>query len=122
MVNQTTEILIGISNQTGMKFNEMLNMMTTYYVYNNVFNLISLIVFLILSGFVIMKIYRYVMNKYKDDKWFDEMDIFMKIIIPSIFSTFVIGMIISFVEHSILGIMFPKETVINNMINRLLML
>lgn len=121
MVNQTTEILIGISNQTGMQFNELLNMMTTYYIYNNIFNLISLIVFLVLSGFVIMKIYRYVMNKYKDDKWFDEIDIFMKIIIPSIFSTFIIGMIISFVEHSILGIMFPKETIINNMINRLLM-
>lgn len=120
MVNQTTEILIGISNQTGMQFNELLNMMTTYYVYNNVFNLISLIVFIVLSGFVIMKIYRYVTNKYKDDKLIDEIDIFMKIIIPSIFSTFIIGMIISFVEHYILGIMFPKETMVYNMIIKLL--
>lgn len=121
MVNQTTEILIGISNQTGIQFNELLNMMTTYYIYNNVFNLISLIVFLVLSGIIIMKIYRYVMNKYKDDKYFDEMDIFMKIVMPSIFLTFIIGMIISFIEHSILGIMFPKETIINDMVNRLLM-
>lgn len=121
MVNQTTEILIGISNQTGIQFNELLNMMTTYYIYNNVFNLISLIVFLVLSGIIIMKIYRYVMNKYKDDNYFDEMDIFMKIIMSSIFLTFIIGMIISFIEHSILGIMFPKETIINDMVNRLLM-
>lgn len=120
MVNQTTEILIGISNQTGIQINELLNMMSTYYVYTNICNLISLVVFLLLSGFVVMKIYRYVMEKNKDDKYFDEFDVFMKIIIPSIFVTFIIGMIISWVEQCILGIIFPKETIIHQMVIRML--
>ena len=50
MVNQTTELLIGISNQTGMQLNETLNMMSKYYMYKNILDLFLLFLIFIIMG------------------------------------------------------------------------
>ena len=49
-MNKTTEILIGISNQTGMQLNEILNMMSKYYMYRNVLDLFLMFLIFLIMG------------------------------------------------------------------------
>ena len=119
MMNQTTELLIGISNQTGIQFNEMLNMMSTYYIYRNVMDMICLFVILIVMYFSITKIYRYLKKEYKEDSFFNEMDLFFHTFIPNIFVFLGVTFTVIIIENALLGIFFPKETIIYNMIQNL---
>ena len=49
-MNKTTEVLIGISNQTGIQLNEILNMMSKYYMYRNMLDLfLMFLIFIIMS-------------------------------------------------------------------------
>lgn len=120
MVNQTTELLIGISNQTGIQFNEILNMMSTYYIYRNIMDIICLFVILIVMCFSVIKIYRYLNDKHKDDVWFDKMDLFFYTLIPNIFVFLGVTFSVIIIENALLGIFFPKETIIYNMIQNLI--
>ena len=72
-MNKTTEILIGISNQTGMQLNETLNMMSKYYVYRNMLDLFLMFLIFIIMSLSVYLIYRYWKNKFEDEKYFDTM-------------------------------------------------
>lgn len=119
-MNKTSEILIGISNQTGMQLNEILNMMSKYYMYKNILDLFLLFLIFIIMGLSVYLIYRYCKNKFKDDKYFDNMELWMSVVIPNIFIFMIVVISFMMIESYILGIIFPKETMIYNMINQLL--
>lgn len=119
-MNQTMEILIGISNQTGLQINELINMMTTFYVYHRIFDMGFLILFIILMSFSIYYIYNHMKKKYNTDKYFDAMDLFMSTFIPNMFIFLGLVFFLMALENCILGIMFPKEMMIDNIINHLL--
>ena len=119
-MNKTTEILVGISNQTGMQMNEILNMMSKYYMYRNMLDLfLMFMVFLIMSLSVYL-IYRYCKNKFEDEKYFDTMELCFSVLLPNIFIFLIVAISFMIIENCIMGIMFPKETMIYNMINQLL--
>lgn len=120
MVNQTTELLIGISNQTGMQLNETLNMMSKYYMYKNILDLFLLFLIFIIMGLSVYLIYRYCKNKFEDETYFDTIELCMSVVIPNIFIFMIVIVSFMMIESCILGIMFPKETMIYNMINQLL--
>lgn len=119
-MNKTTEILIGISNQTGMQLNEILNMMSKYYMYKNILDLFLLFLIFIIMGLSVYLIYRYCKNKFEDDKYFDNMELWMSVVIPNIFIFMIVVISFMMIESCMLGIIFPKETMIYNMINQLL--
>lgn len=119
-MNKTTEILIGISNQTGMQLNEILNMMSKYYMYKNMLDLFLLFLIFLIMGLSIYLIYRYCKNKYEDDKYFDTMELCMSVAIPNMFIFLIVAISFMMIESCIMGILFPKETMIYNMINNLL--
>ena len=119
-MNKTTEILVGISNQTGMQLNETLNMMSKYYMYRNMLDLLLLILIFIIMSLSIYLIYRYCKNKFEDEKYFDTMELCMGVFIPNVFIFLIVAISLSIIENCIMGIMFPKETMIYNMINQLL--
>lgn len=120
MVNQTTEILIGISNQTGMQLNETLNMMSKYYMYKNILDLFLLFLIFVVMGLSVYLIYRYCKNKFEDDTYFDIVDLCMSIFIPNIFIFLIVVISFMVIESCILGIIFPKETMIYHMIQNLI--
>ena len=70
-MNKTTEILVGISNQTGMQLNEILNMMSKYYMYRNVLDLFLMFLIFLIMGLSVYLIYRYCKDKFEDEKYFD---------------------------------------------------
>ena len=72
-MNKTTEILVGISNQTGMQLNEILNMMSKYYMYRNVLDLFLMFLIFLIMGLSVYLIYRYCKDKFEDEKYFDTM-------------------------------------------------
>lgn len=119
-MNKTTEILIGISNQTGMQLNEILNMMSKYYMYKNMLDLFLLFLIFLIMGLSIYLIYRYCKNKFEDDKYFDIMELCMSVAIPNMFIFLIVAISFMMIESCIMGILFPKETMIYNMINNLL--
>ena len=55
-MNKTTEVLVGISNQTGMQLNEILNMMSKYYMYRNVLDLFLMFLIFIIMMFVMERL------------------------------------------------------------------
>ena len=119
-MNKTTEILIGISNQTGMQLNETLNMMSKYYMYRNMLDLFLMFLIFIIMSLSIYLIYRYCKDKFEDEKYFGTMELCMSVFIPNIFIFLIVAISFSIIENCIMGIMFPKETIIYNMINQLL--
>lgn len=119
-MNKTTEVLIGISNQTGMQLNEILNMMSKYYMYRNMLDLFLMFLIFIIMSLNIYLIYRYCKNKFEDEKYFDTIELCMDVFIPNIFIFLIVVISLSIIGNCIMGIMFPKETIIYNMINQLL--
>lgn len=119
-MNKTTEILIGISNQTGMQLNEILNMMSKYYMYKNMLDLFLLFLIFLIMCLSIYLIYRYCKNKFEDETYFDIMDLCMSVFIPNMFIFLIVVISFMAIENCIMGILFPKETMIYNMINNLL--
>lgn len=119
-MNKTTEILIGISNQTGMQMNEILNMMSKYYMYRNMLDLFLMFLIFLIMGLSVYLIYRYCKDKFEDETYFDTMELCMSVFMPNIFIFLIVVISFSIIENCIMGIMFPKETVIYNMINQLL--
>ena len=119
-MNKTTEILIGISNQTGMQLNETLNMMSKYYMYRNMLDLFLMFLIFIIMSLSVYLIYRYCKNKFEDEKYFDTMELCFSVLLPNIFIFLIVAISFMIIENCIMGIMFPKETMIYNMINQLL--
>lgn len=119
-MNKTSEILIGISNQTGMQLNEILSMMSKYYMYKNILDLFLLFLIFIIMCLSVYLIYRYCKNKFEDDIYFDTMELCMSVVVPNIFIFMIVVISFMMIESCILGIIFPKETMIYNMINQLL--
>ena len=119
-MNQTTEILIGISQQTGMQFNELLNMMTDYYAFKCVLSLIFLMVGIIGSSIIIYMSYNYLKEKHKDDRWFDTESMIASMILPVSLGSGILIVLLIFIMEAVLGIMFPKERMIEHIINSLI--
>ena len=71
-------------------------------------------------GLSVYLIYRYCKNKFEDDKYFDNMELWMSVVIPNIFIFMIVVISFMMIASYILGIIFPKETMIYNMINQLL--
>lgn len=117
MVNQTTEILIGISNQTGIQINQLLNMMSKYYMYKNIMDLVLLLLTFIIMSLSVYFIYNHCKNKFKDDKYFDTVDLWMGVFIPNVFIFLIVAIGLMAIENAILGILFPKEVLIYHIIN-----
>lgn len=118
-MNQTNEILIGISQQTGMQFNELLDMMTHYYVFKNVLSLICLMIWIIIALIIIYMSYNYLNEKHKDDPWFDTESMISSMIIPSVGGAGIV-LVLLWIMDAVLGIMFPKEQMIEHIINQVL--
>ena len=98
-MNKTTEILVGISNQTGMQLNEILNMMSKYYMYRNVLDLFLMFLIFIIMSLSIYLIYRYCKNKFEDEKYFDTMELCMDVFIPNIFIFLIVVIGFSIIEN-----------------------
>lgn len=119
-MNQTNEILIGISQQTGMQFNELLDMMTHYYVFKNVLSLICLMIGIIITLIIIYMSYNYLNEKHKDDHWFDTESMIFSMIIPTVAGAGIVLVLLMWIMDAVLGIMFPKEQMIEHIINQVL--
>lgn len=119
-MNQTNEILIGISQQTGMQFNELLDMMTHYYVFKNVLSLICLMIGIIITLIIIYMSYNYLNEKHKDDFWFDTESMIFSMIIPTVAGGGIVLVLLMWIMDAVLGIMFPKEQMIEHIINQVL--
>lgn len=119
MVNQTTEILIGISEQTGMQFNELLNMTSNFLVFKHSLDLLGLVLIVIVLGFVGFKLYRRV--DFESDPYMsDGMEILVNVLLPCLLLFILLAVVFVCFEECVLGIMFPKECMIQGIIDSIL--
>lgn len=119
-MNQTMEILLGISNETGIQINELLNMMSTFYIYNRLFDVVFLIIFITLMSIIGYKIFKYIYKKQEGEKYFEWEDLFFIGLIPNFIVFISLTFIMIIIEHCVLGMMFPKEMMINDLMSNLI--
>lgn len=120
MVNQTTEILIGISNQTGMQLNELINYMASYQYTSSLLCLILCFVF----GGVMVGVNYWMYKKYNEkcnaDGWFDKEEYMFAVLIINGICIMIMLVVSHFIMDSVLGMMYPKQKFITTIINGLL--
>lgn len=119
MVNQTTEILVGISNQTGMQLNELITYMASYQYTSSLLYLVMTIVGIVILVFVNYLVYKAINDEEYDDSLDDEDRLFIVLFINGLLC-FAMVVIFNILIGCVLGMMYPKQAFIQQIIQSIM--